>query len=108
MKNLLIIGGTSGFGLIFARVLSKHYLVTITGRREISEPNLQSVFLDSFNLDVNWLRDYAPQIIINNGYDKKNHLASFDNSLKVVRESIKYFKKIGGGVLVNINSISIL
>jgi short-subunit dehydrogenase len=106
MKNLLIIGGTSGFGLVFGRVLSQHYSVTITGRREILESNLQSVILDSSNIDINWLRDHAPQIIINNGYDKKNHLASFDNSLKVVRESIKYFKEIGGGVLVNINSIS--
>jgi short-subunit dehydrogenase len=106
MKNLLIIGGTSGFGLVFARVLSQHYSVIITGRKEILEPNLQSVILDSSNLDVNWLRHHAPQIIINNGYDKKNHLASFDNSLKVVRESIKYFKEQGSGVLVNISSIA--
>lgn len=106
MKNLLIIGGTSGFGLVFAKVLSQHFSVTVTGRRNISESNLQSVTLDSSNLNVNWLRDHAPQIIINNGYDKRNHLASFDNSLKVVRESIKYFKEIGGGVLVNINSIA--
>ena len=106
MKNLLIIGGTSGFGLILSKVLATHFAVTITGRREILEPNVKSVILDSARLDVNWLQANQPDIVINNGYDKGDHIASFDNSLQVVRESLKYFKEKGSGVLVNVNSIA--
>lgn len=106
MKKLLIIGGTSGFGLIFSKVLAPYFAVTITGRREIQEPNVKSLILDSASLDANWLRASEPHIIINNGYDKKDHIASFNNSLQVVRESLKYFKEKGGGVLVNVNSIA--
>jgi NAD(P)-dependent dehydrogenase (short-subunit alcohol dehydrogenase family) len=105
-KNLLMVGGTSGFGLVFARVLAPHYAVTITGRRVVAEPAMRSVVLDSAKLDVGWLRAHDPDIVINNGYDKKDHLASFNNSLVVVRESLKFLKEKGGGIIVNVNSIA--
>jgi short-subunit dehydrogenase len=106
MKKILILGGTSGFGLIFSRVLSLHYSVTITGRREIFEPNIKSIILDSAALDVNLLRLHKPDIIINNGYDKNNHISSFNNSITAVRESIIYFKEVCGGIIINVNSIA--
>jgi len=105
-NNLLIVGGTSGFGLIFAKALAAHYSVIITGRKQVLEPNILSLIFDSADLDVDWLRRHDPKIIINNGYDKNYHLASYDNSIRIVRESIKYFKEKGGGVLLNVNSIA--
>lgn len=106
MKNILIIGGTSGFGLIFSKVLAPHYLVTVTGRREISEPNLISLKLDSSKLNQDFLKSYKPDVIINNGYDKSDHISSFNNSIIIVRESINYFKGKGGGIILNVNSIA--
>jgi len=107
MKKLLILGGTSGFGLTFARASVPYYFVTVTGRRALSEPAISNVILDSANLDVEWLRAHDPDIVVNNAYDKKDHRLSFSNSLIAVRESLKFFKeKKGGGIVVNVNSIA--
>lgn len=106
MKNVLIVGGSGGFGLILSKVFSTHYTVTATGRRDFSTPNVSCVKLDTACLDAEWLRDVDPQIIINNGYDTKDHISSFANSISVVRESIKYFKGNGGGTILNVNSIA--
>lgn len=105
-KKILVLGGTAGFGLVFARVLVSDYFVTVTGRREIFEPQIKSVILDSGELSSEWLRDHDPDIIVNNGYDKKDHVASFNNSLIAIRESLKYFKEKGAGLIVNVNSIA--
>lgn len=106
MEKILIVGGSGGFGLILSRVFSTQYSVTATGRREFSTPNVTCLKLDTACLDVEWLRGVGPQIIINNGYDKNDHISSFANSISVVRESIKYFKGNDGGTIVNVNSIS--
>lgn len=106
MKKLLVLGGTSGFGLALARVSVPYYFVTVTGRRGISEPAINSIILDSANLDVRWLRAHDPDIVVNNAYDKKDHRASFSNSLIAVREPLKFFKEKGGGIIVNVNSIA--
>jgi NAD(P)-dependent dehydrogenase (short-subunit alcohol dehydrogenase family) len=106
MKKVLVVGGSSGFGSILAKALSTDYLVTATGRRNFSFPNISCISLDSDCIDAEWLSNVGPQIIVNNGYDKGNHIPSFANSLAVIRESIKYFKKTGGGTIVNVNSIA--
>jgi short-subunit dehydrogenase len=106
MKKVLIVGGSGGFGLILSKVFSTHYTVTATGRREFSTPNVTCLKLDTAFLDAEWLRGVGPQIIINNGYDKNDHISSFANSISLVRESINYFKENGGGTILNVNSIA--
>ena len=106
MENLLVVGGSSGFGLILSKVLTRHYLVTSTGRTDFHVPDVNSVVLDSSKLDINWLRMTEPKIVVNNGHDKNDHFTSFNNSITVIRESIKYFKERGGGIILNINSIA--
>lgn len=105
-KCILVVGGTSGFGLILAKTLSSYYDVTVTGRRNISECNIKSIIYDTRDLDIKFLSNLCPDVIINNGYDVNDHLASFSNSLLVVRKSIEYFKIKGSGVIVNVNSIA--
>jgi short-subunit dehydrogenase len=105
-SRVLIFGGTSGFGLILAKTLSVDYTVTVTGKRNISELHINNIVFDTQNLDVNLLHEIRPDIIINNGYDVNDHLKSFSNSLLVVRKSIEYYKEVGSGVLVNVNSIA--
>jgi len=105
-KCVLVLGGTSGFGLILAKILSSYYDVTVTGRRNISECGIKSIIYDTRDLDINLLSDLCPDIVINNGYDVNDHLVSFANSLLVVRKSIEYFKIKGSGVIVNVNSIA--
>jgi short-subunit dehydrogenase len=105
-SRVLVFGGTSGFGLILAKALSSDYKVTVTGRREISELSIDSVVFDSRDLDVDFLCARCPDIVINNGYDVNDHLASFGNSLLVVRKSLEYFKEKGGGIIINVNSIA--
>lgn len=106
MKKLLILGGSSGFGLSLSKAFANHYLVTATGRRNFSYPNVTCLTLDTAHLDHNLLRSIEPQIIVNNGYDKRDHISSFGNSISVVREAIKYFKDNGGGAILNVNSIA--
>lgn len=105
-KSVLLLGGSSGFGLILAKTLGSYYDVTVTGRRSISELGVKSIIYDTRDLDVKFLSDLCPDVIINNGYDTNDHLASFANSLLVVRKSIEYFKIKGSGVIVNVNSIA--
>jgi short-subunit dehydrogenase len=105
-KRVLVFGGTSGFGLILSKTLSADYDVTVTGRREIFESNINGIIYDTRALEVDFLRKWLPDIVINNGYDVNDHLASFGNSLLVVRKSIEYFKERGAGIIVNVNSIA--
>ena len=106
MKRLLLIGGSNGFGLVLSKILSKYYLVTSTGRSNFHVADVDCLSLDSANLDINVISRINPDIIINNGYDKHDHISSFRNSLLVVRESLKYFKNKGGGTILNVNSIA--
>ncbi len=48
--NALIVGGTSGLGLILAKKLSEKYNVIITGRNSVSVPNLTFVSAEFTNL----------------------------------------------------------
>lgn len=106
MKKVLVIGGSSGFGLVLSEILSSKYLVTTTGRRVFCIPHVNCIKLDSSEINSSWLRGVKPEVIINNGYDKNDHISSFANSISVVRESIKYFKGNGGGTIINVNSIA--
>jgi len=105
-KRVLILGGTSGFGLVLAKTLSSNYNVSVTGRRSISDYGINSIIFDTKDLDVSFLSDLCPDVIINNGYDVNDHLASYGNSLLVVKKSIEYFKIRGSGVVINVNSIA--
>jgi NAD(P)-dependent dehydrogenase (short-subunit alcohol dehydrogenase family) len=80
--------------------------VTVTGRRSISESDINSIIYDTQDLEISFLNKWCPDVIINNGYDVNDHLASLRNSLLVVRKSIEYFKVRGSGVIVNVNSIA--
>ena len=105
-SRVLIFGGTSGFGLILAKALSLDYNVTVTGRRNICEPDIENLIFDTRGLNIDFLRIRSPDIIINNGYDASDHLGSFGNSLLVVRKSLEYFKEKGLGIIINVNSIA--
>ena len=106
MEKVLVVGGSSGFGLVLSEVLASRYLVTTTGRSSFRIPGVNCVPLDSASLDVEWILSVKPRIIVNNGYDKRDHIGSFRNSLSVIRESMKYFKENGGGTILNVNSIA--
>jgi short-subunit dehydrogenase len=49
---------------------------------------------------------YNPDIIINNGFDKKDYIASYQGSLNVLKSAFSFFKSKNEGVIINVNSIS--
>lgn len=95
-------GSTSGFGLCLAEVFSKEFDIVLNGRK--NNPNFTTVVKDMNDLTVEDFEKYNPDIIVNNGFDKKNYIHSFEGSLNVVKKSMDYFIKKGQGTIVNINS----
>lgn len=104
MKKVFIVGGTSGFGLSLAKCFDLDHEVTICGRRKY--PLFNSVVCDMLDVSENLFKEYAPDIIINNGFDKKDYIKSYEGSLNVLRSSFSYFKLKGHGSIINVNSIS--
>ena len=104
MKKVFLCGAGSGFGLELAHEFKKNkFQVTLNSRKTVKG------FENNFVLDMNDIKathfeKYSPEFIVNNGFDKNNYFHSFEASINIVRESLNYFKKIGGGTLININS----
>ena len=103
-KTCLILGGSSGFGQYLASAFEKSMTVRVTGRRPINaEHYIQQSMSD---LQQSFLEHISPDIIINNGFSKDDYVGSYEGSLKVLKESFEYFKRKGGGKIMNVNSIS--
>lgn len=102
MKNVFIIGGTSGFGLSLANSFKKKYKVYVCGRKKTDFEN--SIVLDMLDISEKIFDLYRPDIIINNAFDKNNYVRSYDGSIKVLESSLNYFKKYKTGTIINVNS----
>jgi len=104
MKKVFIVGGTSGFGLSLAKKFHIDHEVTICGRRKISSFN--SVVCDMLDVKEEIFRQYKPNIIINNAFDKKDYAKSCQGSINVLKCAFDYFKNKNKGIIINVNSIS--
>jgi NADP-dependent 3-hydroxy acid dehydrogenase YdfG len=101
-KNVFMCGSTSGFGLCLAEVFSKEFNVILNGRK--NNPDFTTVIKDMNDLQIEDFQKFNPSIIVNNGFDKKNYIHSFEGSLNVVKKSMEYFTQKGEGIIININS----
>lgn len=104
MKKVLVVGGTSGFGLCLAKQFAIDHEVVISGRRKSSMFN--AIICDSKEINEDLIEDINPDIIINNAFDKKDYVGSYQGSLNVLKSSFSFFKNKGLGTIINVNSIS--
>ncbi len=104
MKKILLCGAGSGFGLDLAKEFKNNKFFVILNSRKRNYSFDHNFVMDMNEIKSSDFEKYKPEIIVNNGFDKKNYFHSFESSLNIVKESFNYFKNIGGGTLVNINS----
>lgn len=104
MKKVFVVGGTSGFGLSLAKKFALDHKVVVCGRRKISL--FKSLICDMSDIKEEIFNQYEPNIIINNGFDKKNYVKSYQGSLNVLKTAFNYFKNRDEGIIINVNSIS--
>jgi len=104
MKKVFIVGGTSGFGLSLAKKFDLDYEVTVCGRKKY--PVFNGIICDMLDVSENLFQDHEPDIIINNGFDKKDYIKSYQGSLNVLKSAFAYFKIKKKGTIINVNSIS--
>jgi short-subunit dehydrogenase len=106
--KVFITGSSRGFGLEMARAFArKKYDIVLNGRsleNGYDENGFESVGLDMVLLNRKFFALYAPDIIINNGFDKDDWLNSFKGQLNVLKESYHYFISKGSGTIINVNS----
>lgn len=103
MKKVFIAGGTSGFGLCLAKKFRLNHDVTVCGRRKCDSFN--GIVCDMNDISEEVFKKYKPDIIINNGFDKKEYIKSYQGSLNVLRSAFNYFKTKTKGTIINVNSI---
>ena len=72
MKKVFIVGGTSGFGLSLAKKFDLDHEVTVCGRKKY--PIFNGIICDMIDVSEDLLEEQRPDIIINNGFDKKINL----------------------------------
>lgn len=104
MKKIFIAGGTSGFGFSLAKKFDLDYEVIICGRKKIKSFN--SFVCDMVDIKEEIFYKYEPDVIINNGFDKKDYFKSYQGSLNVLKSAFNYFKNKNKGTIINVNSIS--
>lgn len=104
MKKVFIVGGTSGFGLSLAKKFDLDHEVTVCGRKKY--PVFNGIICDMLDVSENLFQDHEPDIIINNGFDKKDYIKSYQGSLNVLKSAFAYFKIKKKGTIINVNSIS--
>lgn len=103
MKKVFIVGGTSGFGLSLAKKFDLDHEVTVCGRRKY--PIFNGVICDMLDVSEELFKNHEPDIIVNNGFDKKNYIKSYEGSLNALKSAFSYFKLKGSGTIINVNSI---
>ena len=104
MKKVFIVGGTSGFGLSLAKEFNQDHSVTVCGRRKY--PEFNGVVCDMIDISEKLFQEHNPDIIINNAFDKKDYLKSYQGSLNVLKSAFSFFKSKNKGTIINVNSIS--
>jgi len=104
MKKIFIVGGTSGFGLSLAKKFDLDHEVTVCGRKKY--PLFNGVICDMLDVSENLFKEHAPDIIINNAFDKKDYNKSYQGSLNVLKSAFSFFKSKNKGAIINVNSIS--
>lgn len=103
MKKVFIVGGTSGFGLSLAKKFDLDHEVTVCGRKKY--PAFNGVVCDMIDISEKLFQEHNPDIIINNAFDKKDYLKSYQGSLNVLRSAFYFFKSKNEGTIINVNSI---
>jgi len=104
MKKVFIVGGTSGFGLSLAKQFDINHEVTVCGRRKY--PLYNGIVCNMLDISEELFKIHQPDIIVNNGFDKKDYIKSYEGSLNVLKSAFSYFKSKGFGTIINVNSIS--
>ncbi|MDA9732558.1 SDR family NAD(P)-dependent oxidoreductase [Acidimicrobiaceae bacterium] len=104
MKKVFLCGAGSGFGLELAHEFKKNKFEVILNSRKTVDGFENNFVLDMNDIKATHFEEYSPEFIVNNGFDKKSYFHSFEASVNIVTESLNYFKKLGGGTLININS----
>lgn len=104
MKKVFIVGGTSGFGLSLAKEFNQDHGVTVCGRKKY--PAFNGIVCDMIDVSEKLFQEHNPDIIINNAFDKKDYLKSYQGSLNVLRSAFSFFKSKNEGTIINVNSIS--
>ena len=104
MKKVFIVGGTSGFGLSLAKKFNLDHEVTVCGRKKY--PLFNGIICDMLDISEKLFQEHNPDIIINNAFDKKDYLKSYQGSLNVLRSAFSFFKSKSEGTIINVNSIS--
>ena len=99
-------GSGSGLGLELAKQFKNHNFDVVLNSRK---PNNDFVNLikDMAEITVDDFNTYKPDIIINNGFDKKDYFHSFEASINIVEKSLEYFSNFKKGTLLNINSFMV-
>jgi NADP-dependent 3-hydroxy acid dehydrogenase YdfG len=103
MKKVFITGGASGFGLSLAKQFNLDHEVTVCGRKKCSVFN--RVVCDTLDISESFFQEHNPDIIINNAFDKKDYIKSYQGSLNVLKSALSFFKLKGSGTIINVNSI---
>jgi NADP-dependent 3-hydroxy acid dehydrogenase YdfG len=104
MKKVFIVGGTSGFGLSLAKEFDQDHSVTVCGRKKC--PAFNGIVCDMIDVSEKLFQEHNPDIIINNAFDKKDYLKSYQGSLNVLKSAFSFFKSKNEGTIINVNSIS--
>lgn len=104
MKKVFIVGGTSGFGLSLAKKFNKNHKVAVCGRRKCQ--SLNSIVCDMLDISESVFKIHNPDIIINNAFDKKDYIKSYQGSLNILKSAFSFFKSKNKGIIINVNSIS--
>jgi len=103
MEKVFMCGSGSGFGLELAKQFKNHnHDVILNSRKPNSD--FENFIKDMANITVEDFNTYKPDIIVNNGFDKKDYFHSFEASINIVQKSLDYFSYSKKGTLVNINS----
>jgi short-subunit dehydrogenase len=103
MKKVFIVGGTSGFGISLAKKFNLDHEVTVCGRKKY--PIFNGIACDMLNISENIFQEHNPDIVINNAFDKKDYIKSYQGSLNVLKSALSFFKLKGSGTIINVNSI---
>ena len=103
MKKVFIVGGTSGFGLSLAKKFNLDHEVIVCGRTLC--PAFNGIVYDMLDISENFFKKYDSDIIVNNAFDKKDYIKSYEGSLNVLKSAFSFFKSKGGGTIINVNSI---
>ena len=101
-KKVLICGGSSGWGRYLLKHFSKDFNVITNSRKNLKIKNHFKKDMLDFTLET--FKKYNPDIVCNNGFDKRNYIHSFESQLNILKKSFEYFKRKGNGTIVNINS----